>query len=240
MKLINTTENDITVTGRVIPANGELVIDQGNRPSLANSDLLMTEIGNGNVIVNDGLVNLGISDGIDYLKSGITRQVELSTQTPMGINKIAVVKPDGNSSTLISHNFCDSSSWENSSDSEWSFAPESGERLKVLKAEVQFSHDIEMKTQTTPGELTLQVFAGGSAVDTRVFKSLADVFDLGNKHYSMNESVDGIPGMTTVVFDYADSIVLYSSLGMEIKLSLKNHAPLGGTHCSISFVVDPS
>ena len=171
-------------------------------------------------------------------------EVQLVTKTPLGIPKVAVTKPDGESRTYISHNFCDDTTWPAANNSAWeldSVVLGLG-KLKVYRAEVQFTHDVELSTQTTPGEMEMDVIAGGSPVpsEAKVFKSLLDVFDLGNKHYSMDATVDGIPGLTTVQFDYTDAIILDPALGMKIRFQMKNHAKMGGTHCSVSLVAGPA
>lgn len=169
----------------------------------------------------------------------VPQTVTLATKTGLGVPFLATKKPDGNSVTHISHNFCDSNDWPSPTASFWEVKPPSGEVWKLLKAEVQFTHDVQISQLATPNEVIMDVMAGGQSVDQKVFKSVLDVFRYGNAHYSMDQTVDGVPGVTTVVFDYADAIVLDSSLGMSMQFELKDQTELGGTHCSISIVVDP-
>lgn len=168
--------------------------------------------------------------------------VSLGTLTPGGLNRVAFTKPDGESKTYISHNFCDENSWEiSTSDSTWELKPPVDETWKVLRGEVQFSHDVQLGTRTpTPGILNLDFMYLGTKIDSesRQFKSITDVYDLGNKHYTMNATVDGIPGITTVVFDYADAITLVGAANMCMTFYIEDHIKLGGTFCSISFVVE--
>lgn len=166
--------------------------------------------------------------------------VQLSYTTPLGIPEIAVTKPDGSSRTYISHNFCDSSTWPAVDDSAWCLdSVIEGSAMKVYRAEVQFTHDVELSTKSpTSAQMNLDVMAGGVAVpsESKQFATLYDVFDLGNKHYTMNATVDGIPGITTVQFDYTDAIVLDPSLLMAMKFYMKDNVPMGGTHCSVALV----
>lgn len=167
--------------------------------------------------------------------------VSLTTTTPLGVPKVAVIKPDGTSKTYISHNFCDNTTWPATNDSVWVFGPSAGKRMIIMKAEVQFSHDVALGSQTPAGEMYFDIFAGGVKIpsESRVFASIGDVFSLGNAHYTMSEAVDDIPtGITTVVFDYADSITLESDVAMEIRISTKNNVPMGGTFCTVSLVAN--
>jgi len=226
-------------------------------------DSLIIEIGASNIVpaidvvtVNDDVLTINFKaalsgteqttlDGIVAAHEGISPEpeapkIQLVSQTPLGIPLIAVKKPDGDSVTVVSHNFCDDTTWPAANDSLWSVAPPAGKFYKILKAEVQFTHDVQMQTLSpTPAEMNLDVTAGGNPVDQKVFKSILDVFDLGNAHYTMNATVDGIPGVTTVVFDYSDALTLKSSWAMTMDFHLKNHLKLGGTHCSVSLVVEP-
>ena len=88
--------------------------------------------------------------------------------------------------------------------------------------------------------MKLEMIVGGrpDPSESKQFKSISDVFDLGNKHYSMNVTVDGVPGMTTVVFDYTTIIKLYSSYGMSMDFYIGDHSELAGTHCSVSLIAE--
>lgn len=68
MILKNTTITDIEIKGRVIPASGQIAVDIGNQGAFASSDDLITKIASGDVVVNDGTSDLGVSDGINLLK----------------------------------------------------------------------------------------------------------------------------------------------------------------------------
>lgn len=59
---------DITDTGVTIPASGQYTINPSEFLIWAQSDDIVTEVGNGNVTINDGSDDLNISDGIDLIK----------------------------------------------------------------------------------------------------------------------------------------------------------------------------
>lgn len=68
--LKNQTVSDISIgdTGVTITASGEYTIPATDYPLWAASDNIVTEVGAGNIVVNDGSVDLGISDGTDLIK----------------------------------------------------------------------------------------------------------------------------------------------------------------------------
>lgn len=70
-KILKNTTNQtvsITDTGVSIPANGQYIIPPQDYLLWAASDNIITKVGEGIVIINDGSVDLSISDGIDLLK----------------------------------------------------------------------------------------------------------------------------------------------------------------------------
>lgn len=69
MILKNNTVSDITLLGRVIPGSGQYTIDPANRESFAGSDDLWTKVADGDLTVNDGSIDLSLSEGIDHLKN---------------------------------------------------------------------------------------------------------------------------------------------------------------------------
>lgn len=232
----NSTGLDITLNdvGVTISANGQFTIPATEYPIWAASEDILSPLVSGDLIINNGTSDLNVSDGLDAIRGYIPKTVEVSNSA------IPITKPEGQAKTYVSHNFCDNSTWPATNDSKWSLTPASGKKYRVLKAEVQFSHDVQMASHTNPKQMKLDVMAGGSAIpdESKVFSSITDVYDLGNKHYSMNQTVDGIPGMTTVVFDYANVIVLLSSYAMSMDFYIADHTELGGTHCSVSLVAE--
>jgi len=232
---------DINDTGEQVPADGQLVIDPTKYQLYSRSNDTIAALANGNLTYNDGEKDLTLSEATMHLQGSFPKEVGLSYKTALGIPKIAMVKPDGDSKTLISHNFCDKTTWADPNDSTWTVEPPSGFRYLLQKAEVQFSHDVQLETLATPGEMHSEIFYQGASLPDhhKIFKSIMDVFDLGNKHHTMNATVDGVPGVTTVVFDYTDSIVLESAAQMKMVFSTLNNLELGGKHCSVSVVATP-
>lgn len=191
-------------------------------------------------------------------------QIEFSTT-----QKVYVDKGTHSFDTVVSHNWIDNTTWPSTSDSEWIVEPSAMTKVMyVPKAEVQFTHDVKLKSATTPGELYFDIwvfnplFDSGQTVDAdddtfipgvssgnplrflykrNSFKSLKEVFDFGNDHYSMNAVVDGLPsGVTTVRFDYDQKIELRGDQGAQIRFSLKDDSPMeGGTNsfCTVSLVI---
>lgn len=240
--LKNNTMSDILINdvGITLQASSSYTIQASESNIWADSEDVINELSSGDITLNDGLLDLSLSDAINHLRGYTSKLVTLSSTTPQGINEVAITKPDGDTKTFISHNFCDNTTWPLTSDSKWQLKPPTGKIYKVYKAEVQFSHDVQMGSGIPPKKMKLDVIVAGSALpgESKVFSSITDVFDLGNKHYSMNETVDGVPGMTTVVFDYTNTIILKSSYGMSMDFYIENNDELGGVHCSVSLVAE--
>lgn len=77
--LKNVTENNIFIqdTGATINANSSFTIDPTQYLYWAASNQIITEVGNGNVVVNDGSNDLSISEGIDLLKGLFPSKVSI-------------------------------------------------------------------------------------------------------------------------------------------------------------------
>jgi len=230
--------------GRETQPDAYFEIPEIERAVWANDPSIFDFIANDQAMIcKDDSGNNDISDKVkqwSYLGNTIPPTISLSSQTDSGLNKIAIVKPDNGDKTYVSPNYCDNTSWTATNDSAWSLTPSAGKVMTVTKTEVQFTHDVKLKTLTIPGEIYFDLCVNGTPIasESKTIKSLSDVFDLGNKHYSMDATVDGIPGMTTVVFDYTSVIKLYSSMAMSIRISTKDDLELGGTHCSVSIIGD--
>jgi len=237
----------ITDTGETVPENGELIIDAAKYSLYSRSNDVIAAIASGDLVYNDGSNDLSLADATMHLQGAFPKEIDLTTKTPAGLNKVAITKPDGNSKTYISHNFCDSSTWSSPTDSSWaldSVALGLGD-LKVFKAEVQFTHDvIDAFNNDNAKKFLLDIMAGGARVDSdsKIFTTIFDIYDLGNKHYhtpaGSQTTLGG--GINTVQFDYTDTIVLISAYAMQMKFFTENDLELPGTHCSVSLVAGPA
>lgn len=168
--------------------------------------------------------------------------VQLSNLTPnTGIPKVATYEPEGTFNSYITHDWCDNSTWPSANDSEYILEPSAGKLLRLKKAEVQFSHDIGLSGVT---ELYFDIMAydpnnlpNRQIVERVTYKSIKDVLNVGNAHFSTPVALDGMTNaMTTVQFNYPRSIDLYASSGMQIRLSTQNHTAMNGEFCTVSFV----
>lgn len=177
-------------------------------------------------------------EGNGPVETATPQLVEFSTKSTGGINKIATIKPDGQTKTYISHNFCtDGSAWQ---------FDNLGQFTKIYKAEVQFTMDVIESFNTNPDiALIMDVMAGPNAIpsEQKVFNTIFDVSDLGNQHHQVWAPIEAVPtmggGLVTVIFDYTDAIGLDHNLGMGIRFSCLNDQAIPGTHCSVSLVAGP-
>lgn len=167
--------------------------------------------------------------------------------------------------TQTTHNLCDSQSWVGGiSDSSFTFEPPSEKMYEIPKAEVQFSHDVQIASLGTSGKVYFDTWVYNPLYDPQTttdpddpafvpeqssgnplrflyerqeFDSIAKVLELGNQHYTCQATVDGIPGFTTIRFDYDQLLELKSSQGAQIRVSTEGDNPLGGTFCSVSLIL---
>jgi hypothetical protein len=69
-----------------------------------------------------------------------------------------------------------------------------------------------------------------------VYSSVRDVINVGNAHYHFPWAIDGMTEpISTVQFNYPRTIDLFSSLGMQIRVSTQNDTPMTGEFCTITF-----
>lgn len=239
--LKNQTASPIYISGvDTVPASSQLTVDPASYRQLSLSNVFQY-IWDGSILVNDGTVDIADKNIAQLVCLGRMTVASLSGSGEFGEVIVSNKKPSGNSFSVRTHNFCDNSTWDlGSSDSTWKLEPPSGTIYKVLRSEVQFTHDIQLAS--LPGgakKMFWEVFAGGVSQKLVEFKDVFDIFDWANAHYTMTPTVDGIPGVTTAVFDYADAIVLNPAYAMRIEMRTEDHVQLGGLKCTASFVVEP-
>jgi hypothetical protein len=81
--LKNTTISDIAIMdcGVTIPADSSYLIPPQDYLLFAASSNIVTQVGIGDVVVNDGSYDLSISDGIDFIKGLFPSKVEIVPST---------------------------------------------------------------------------------------------------------------------------------------------------------------
>ena len=81
--LKNITNVNILIVdcGTPVNANSQYTIYPQEYPIFASSSDLITYIGDGDIVVNDGSVDLSISDGVDLIKGVFSRSVSLVDST---------------------------------------------------------------------------------------------------------------------------------------------------------------
>lgn len=185
--------------------------------------------------------------GLHQAHQGVSAEPGPSIVTFENVNdtnnvpQMAIVEADGTFNTYVTHNFADTTSWADPTDSCWVLAPPMGTRYRIKRAEVQFQHDIMMNGVTelyfdvwvyNPMDLPNKVL-----YERKIYKSIMDVMNVGNMHCTM-PAVDGMTSsLTTVQFDYPRAIVLDPNVGAEIRVCTKDDTAITGTFCTISFVV---
>lgn len=169
-----------------------------------------------------------------------------STGTPL----MAQEKACGDFSTVVSHNLCDKNTWEiSTTDSTWQISPSAGERLDIVKAEVQFQHDLNLSDAGNVCELYLDYYVwhpvspGTPVLGQRItFKTAKDIFELGNQHFHAPSLPEISSGLSTVVFDYAHKLNFYGDETYGklayLEMSLKDHTEPTGTYATVGFVTN--
>lgn len=160
-----------------------------------------------------------------------------------GLPRIATEKSSGNFNTEVTHNLCDNSTWPSLTDSSWELLPSANKIIELVKAECQFEHDVLLSGTT---ELYLDYYIwlpDGSEMlaDRRTFKTLRDVFELGNEHYYCPAIPTELPtGLTTISFTYPQKLKLYGTQKdfslKKLVVSLKDNTAVGGSYVTVGFV----
>ena len=75
--------------GISIPASGQTILNPQDYDEAADSDDLVVEIGAGNIIVNDGNIDLSKADGIRLVQGGFTNKIQLDNDL-LDTNRIKV------------------------------------------------------------------------------------------------------------------------------------------------------
>jgi len=140
------------------------------------------------------------------------------------------------------------------SGSEWVLSPLAGKTLKVSRAEVQFSDDIEITdtiifqayglVDVFAPQLVNNPFPSGTKIplgDADVMKTIMDYINDANGAYPEIPALGGggWRGMSrkiiTFPWDYQSVTDLFSSAGMEIRIKLEHDVPFNGAVATATF-----
>lgn len=158
---------------------------------------------------------------------------------------LAGAKPVGDYNTMVSHNYCDNTTWSATSDSSWVLEPSAGEIISIDKSEVQFSHNLQFESNSIQLNYYIWHPVEGSIIgQTLTFSSLYSLFEIGNAHWHCPAIGTEIPhGLTTIEFAQKTVLELYGDQPtdgtvklhkVEVKI-LADHE-LTGDYVSASFV----
>jgi hypothetical protein len=118
--------------------------------------------------------------------------------------------------------------------STFSFAPDSGKNLQLLRAETQISVDMVMSSS-----LIYVVKVGSTPVKTKIYKTIHDFINESNKAYPTIPAFSGNRGFVqpihTFAWDYASRTDLYDSLSMSVDVYLESHTPCTGEYAMVTF-----
>jgi len=247
-------------TGDIIDGAFYQLESSSQREELTSDSDLMADVASGDISVSvDGLADLEVDAAEQW--NFLLRGQYLSTDSDNKLNTVSN-KGNGDFETYLTHDFTDTSSWPAVDDSVFVLEPPASTIYRLDKAEVQFTHDIAMSGVT---ELYFDVWAYnplvdlGSAIDAddptfvpgvssgnplrflverQTYKSIKDVLNKGNEHFTIPYALDGMShGMTTVQFNYPKWIELKSSQGAQVRVSTKDDDKMNGEFCTISFLV---
>lgn len=147
--------------------------------------------------------------------------------------------------TIITHNFCDNTTWEiSTSDSTWKLEPAAGEIVRVIKAEVQFEHDLDIDSDLYLDYYVWHPSSPGTPILGKriTFEHVRNIFELGNEHYHAPSFPGITTGLSTVVFSYAHKLQFYGDETAGelayLQLSLEGHTEPTGTYATVGFVTE--
>lgn len=182
------------------------------------------------------------------IESGIVPVISKKPKTADNkFPQFAVVPDEGNFDTVVTHNLCNKSTWvSGEDDSTWILQPSEGKTIGIIKAEIQFTHDLALAGSSV--DLTYMGWHPdypGTPVPFNVisFNSLYSMFELGNTHSHSPAIGDEMPiGLTTIHFNYVKKLVFYSNETpyklAYLMISNSGHNEIGGTYCTAGFVIE--
>ena len=148
-------------------------------------------------------------------------------------------KPIGNFDTLVTQNLCVDATL-------YKIEPSPGKIIDVVKAEVQFEHDINISNGGN--EIYLDYFIWhpdypGTPVQAQriTFDSIRTVFEYGNAHYHSPALPEISNGLSTVVFDYVRKLQFFGDETplklAKLEISTKSGI-ITGSYATVGFVVE--
>lgn len=176
---------------------------------------------------------------------------QISMRDNSGVPLSASEVPSGDFDTVVSHNFCDNTTWTTTTDSSFELAPPSGKIYTLEKSEVQFEHSLQISGVT---KLFIDYYIwhpsypGTPVVGKTIeFDSIRSIYELGNDHFHSPAINTEIPdGMSTIQFNYRRALKFYGNeTSLELaKLGLRleadgngDHIEAGGTYATVGFVI---
>jgi hypothetical protein len=124
--------------------------------------------------------------------------------------------------------------------STWTLKPESGQKVQIEHAELDFTTDIGMK------ETTFEIWAYDPAdlpnkmmVEKVTYKNMKDILKVGNDVHVVPNLTQIGEEVLRVVFDYGRMIDLKDSLGLELRIKTKDDEAMTGTFGTITLYTIP-
>jgi hypothetical protein len=204
--------------------NEELVLDSGLIYSFAHDKVI--DLTHGKVTKED-FYNIGreliVRDGLTVLVEDVDFTMDYAE------GKLTLSQAP-QSTLTADYNYATSSCF--------SLTPTSGKILTIQHAEVQFTKNIQM---TTPLHFDIYAYnpydyPNKVLVERVVYKNVKDIVNIANLGQGF------IPAFGTILndvlvfpFQYARTIDLKSSQGIEIEVCLKNHIPYTGEFATVTF-----
>jgi hypothetical protein len=185
--------------------------------------------------------NANSADAIDFINNYLPRSnnqnlISQSVNVPV----VATRKEERDYSTIVSHNFCDNTTWvAGTGDSSWHLEPTAGDIMVLSRSEIQFKHDLDLTNNKV--KLDYYAWIGGGAeavIQTIEFDKIENIFELGNAHFE--SSLFG--GLTTVQFNQEYQLVLYGSDNpgklKRVHVYSDSHSEVAGSYVTASFVTE--
>lgn len=237
-----------------VPVNNQAVfqIPKTMEAKYAQNSTLITDVAN-----RDCKISKDGSNPIDDVAQEILylQGVDIEPRTSEGVQRISADIPEGDFDTVLTHNFCDNTTWSSTSDSTWTLQPSSGKKLILSKSECNYEPDLRVSGVTKLCiDYYIWINSTHQLAKTVEITHKRDIYAFGNEHfYNPPDDPDSgeLPnGICTVKFNYreAKALVLYNTpvnyRKSKIVLRLEkhdaeadDHTPATGTYATVGFIV---